>query len=224
MSATVDVNILPVPPVAIGFGLGICSHLLYFIRGEHHKQAVRLAQTTFALPCLLIGAFVRVGELSLREASAVSVILTAGFFAGLFSSMLIYRVLFHRLGRFPGPFGARLSKFWHIAQLGKYDNYKRLDKWHDQYGEYVRIGPSELSIVDPGAVDAIMGARSSCTKAPWYDIADPLVSMHQCRDRSLHDKRRRTWDRGFSVKGKWNRERDGSSNHALVYLLMKPSS
>jgi tryprostatin B 6-hydroxylase len=118
--------------------------------------------------------------------------------------MLTYRVLFHRLGNFPGPFGARLSKFWHIVQLGKYDNYKRLDKWHDQYGEYVRIGPSELSIADPDAVDAIMGARSSCTKAPWYDIADPLVSMHQCRDRALHDKRRRTWDRGFSVKGKWD--------------------
>jgi len=141
-------------------------------------------------------------DLSLGDASAVSATITTGFFAGLFSSMLIYRMLFHRLGKFPGPFGARLSKFWHIVQLGNCDNYKRLDRWHHQYGEYVRIGPSELSTVDPDAVEAIMGARSNCTKAPWYDIADPLVSMHQCRDRALHDKRRRTWDRGFSVKGK----------------------
>lgn len=132
----------------------------------------------------------------------MSTILTSAFFIGLWGSMTVYRVLFHRLRTFPGPFGARVSKLWHVAQLGKYDNYKRLDKWHHQYGDYVRIGPSELSIVDPDAVEAVMGARSTCTKAPWYDIADPLVSMHQCRDRALHDKRRRTWDRGFSVKGK----------------------
>jgi hypothetical protein len=115
--------------------------------------------------------------------------------------MLIYRAFFHRLGSFPGPPLAKLSKFWHVAQLGKLDNYKRLDRWHIQYGDFVRIGPSELSIVHPDAVEAIMGARSTCTKGPWYDGGNPLVSMHQCRDRALHDKRRRVWDRGFSIKG-----------------------
>ncbi|TVY78438.1 Cytochrome P450 monooxygenase FCK2 [Lachnellula suecica] len=152
------------------------------------------------MPCLLIAVLTRLGKLSIRDASAASAMTTGAFFVGLFSSMLTYRLFLHRLGSFPGPTGASLSKFWHIVQLGKYDNYKRLDKWHEQYGDFVRIGPCELSIVDPDAVDAIMGAKSSCTKSVWYDIADPLVSLHQCRDRALHDKRRRTWDRGFSVK------------------------
>ena len=55
--------------------------------------------------------------------------------------------------------------------------------------------------MDPEAVEAIMGSRSTCTKSAWYDMGMPLVSLHQCRDRATHDKRRRVWDRGFSMKG-----------------------
>lgn len=34
------------------------------------------------------------------------------FLIGLFGSMLVYRALFHRLRRFPGPFTARLSNLY----------------------------------------------------------------------------------------------------------------
>ncbi|CZR61640.1 related to pisatin demethylase cytochrome P450 [Phialocephala subalpina] len=195
-------NIVPDLPrwAALSAGSGVLSHLLYFIRGEHHKQVVKLAQLFFLIPTAIFILLIRVGKFNITEASLATFTLVASYLFSLWTSMLIYRAFFHRLGSFPGPPLAKLTKFWHIAQLGNNDNYKRLDIWHNQYGDYVRIGPSELSIVDPDAVEAIMGARSACTKAPWYDGGDPLVSMHQCRDRVLHDKRRRVWDRGFSMK------------------------
>jgi hypothetical protein len=50
----------------------------------------------------------------------------------------------------------------------------------------------------PEAVPIVLGQDSKCTKSPWYDQSLPIISMHQCRDRQVHDKRRRVWSRGFS--------------------------
>lgn len=188
-------------PLIVSSALGLISHNLYFIHGEHHTSAVRLAQLSILLPPLLTYGLTRLSDLPLLQATLTTLLLLSSYLLTLFTSMLLYRLLFHRLHPFPGPPLAKLSKFWHVLQLGSFDNYKRLDRWHAQYGDYVRIGPTELSIADPEAVEAIMGSRSQCTKSAWYDMGMPLVSLHQCRDRATHDRRRRVWDRGFSMKG-----------------------
>ena len=37
----------------------------------------------------------------------------------------------------------------------------------------------------------------------WYDMLHPAHSTQLVRDKSMHDKRRRTaWDRAFNAKGK----------------------
>ena len=59
----------------------------------------------------------------------------------------------------------------------------------------------ELSIIDPDAIMPIYGPRTKCTKGPWYDATLPLISMHQARDKEVHDRRRRMWDRGFNAQG-----------------------
>lgn len=59
----------------------------------------------------------------------------------------------------------------------------------------------ELSIIDPAAVEHIYGPRSKCEKPASYDGNHPLTSLHEMRNRPLHDRRRRTaWDPGFSMK------------------------
>ncbi|KAH9208989.1 cytochrome P450 [Leptodontidium sp. 2 PMI_412] len=198
ISATKDLN-LPLLAAAAA-ATGILSHNLYFIHGEHHTSAVRLAQLSILAPTALTILLCRIGEYSISNATLITLTLLTSYLLSLWTSMLIYRAFFHRLRSFPGPPGAKLTKFWHVLQLGGFDNYKRLDRWHSTYGDYVRIGPSELSIVDPEAVDLIMGAKSTCTKSAWYDMGNPLVSLHQCRDRATHDKRRKIWDKGFSMK------------------------
>jgi hypothetical protein len=63
------------------------------------------------------------------------------------------------------------------------------------------LGPSEISIFNPEAVPILLGPASKCTKAPWYDANDPVISLHTLRDKAAHDSRRRIWDRGFGAKG-----------------------
>ncbi|CAK7204871.1 hypothetical protein SEUCBS139899_007633 [Sporothrix eucalyptigena] len=121
--------------------------------------------------------------------------------AGIYGSMLVYRAAFHRLSRFPGPFGARLSNLWITGKsIGKQDKYLVIEDLHKKYGDVVRIGPSELSIVHGAAPDAIHSNRTSCTKGPWYNILHPLESLQMIRVKEAHAVRRKTWDRGFGSK------------------------
>ncbi|KAK1144084.1 hypothetical protein N8T08_005746 [Aspergillus melleus] len=68
---------------------------------------------------------------------------------------------------------------------------------HDQYGPIVRIGPTDLSIAHPSAVDIVHGFGTQCTKGPWYDVYRPMVSLHIYRSKVKHDQRRRVWSTAF---------------------------
>jgi hypothetical protein len=57
--------------------------------------------------------------------------------------VLVYRGLFHRLNRFPGPFFARFSNFY-VTSLSakKLHLYEEVQRLHEQHGDYVRLGRS----------------------------------------------------------------------------------
>ncbi|BCR84059.1 cytochrome P450 [Aspergillus chevalieri] len=123
------------------------------------------------------------------------------YLLGLYSSMLVYRGFFHRLCQFPGPFLARLSNFYLTRLSAKNLHlYEEVQALHREYGDIVRVGPSELSITHPDAVKAIYSNASPVTKGPWYTLLDPRVSLSFSRDKQVHARRRRVWDRGFSTK------------------------
>ncbi|KAL5398048.1 hypothetical protein PMIN06_005494 [Paraphaeosphaeria minitans] len=131
-------------------------------------------------------------------------ILVTSFNTALLGSIGIYRLLFHRLRKFPGPIGAKITKF-HAATLAAKDvqYYKELAKMHAQYGDIVRTGPRELSVLRPAAVPILYGPNSETRKSTWYGQTgnDPKkCSIHMTRDFEQHRVRRRAWDRGFSIK------------------------
>ncbi|KIW13029.1 hypothetical protein PV08_08216 [Exophiala spinifera] len=198
---------------------GVLSHWFYFIRGEHHVQGPLLLRLALVLPCLLLGGLWSYGGLDAISAGTLTLKCVSLYYAALWTSILVYRIFFHRLRRFPGPFMFKTSKLWHVYKLApNSDNYKQLDALHRQYGDFVRTGkfttfglletvtnryvsgPCEVSIFDPNAVPILLGPGTKCTKAPWYDANLPYISMHTLRDKSAHDKRRRIWDRGFNAK------------------------
>lgn len=59
---------------------------------------------------------------------------------GVYSSMLVYRGFFHRLGKFPGPFLARLSNLYLTMMSSNLHLYEEIGKLHRTYGDYVRTG------------------------------------------------------------------------------------
>lgn len=53
----------------------------------------------------------------------------------------------------------------------------------------------------PDALTAVLDLGSKCTKTGWYDVLKPLIALKTTRDKGLHDRKRRIWNRGFSKKG-----------------------
>lgn len=119
---------------------GVLSHVLYFIRGEHQKQALLLFKLFFWLPLVACLVLVQLFRMNVSHAVQSVAAITAAYTVSLWTSMIIYRSFFHRLHRFPGPPWAKTSKLYHAFQLGKRDNYRKLAGWHQTYGNFVRIG------------------------------------------------------------------------------------
>lgn len=74
-----------------------------------------------------------------------------------------WRILLHRLRRFPGPFWAVVSKFWHVIKCLQTNsqNHLILDGLHQKYGDFVRTGTRTSEMI--------------CTEASnpcWHHVQD----------------------------------------------------
>ena len=153
--------------------LGVVSHQRLFIRGEWHMQAPTLAKFYAALSILVFLFESRwKGSDILGSLWATLLIITA-YAGALFTSIVIYRVFFHRLRKFPGPWMAKCTKFWHVYKCVDGKNHLLLDNLYRQYGQFVRTGPEEITIFHPEVLSAVDGPGNSCTKAVWYDLLLP---------------------------------------------------
>lgn len=86
-------------------------------------------------------ALIQAGKYSALGAFARASLCASSFNIGLLTSIGIYRSLFHRCRKFPGPFSAKLTRFY-AAKLSAKDvqYYKELAKMHCIYGDFVRTG------------------------------------------------------------------------------------
>lgn len=178
--------------------IGICSHHFYFKHGEHHMQAAAIMYLhAFLFAVLTYGKCSVLGtHQGLLESTAV----IGSYLTALFSSIVAYRKLFHRLRHFPGPPLASVSKLWHTSKTFTCKNHLILDDLHKKYGDFVRTGPTEVTVFKPEVKWAVDGPHNNCTKAVWYDILLPLVALNTNRSKSQHDQRRRAWDQAITMK------------------------
>jgi hypothetical protein len=146
---------------------GVATHLLFFKRGEHHMYATRYLQAVILTFSTSVVALTHYGERSMKESLNLSNSIFWYFLGGLYGSLIIYRLFFNPLNRFPGPYFARLSTFDLVFRLSKFDANKRFYQFHQKYGKFVRIGPNALSITEPEGVQVISGATSKCKKSAW---------------------------------------------------------
>lgn len=132
-----DTTLFPVYGAAAGF----LSHWTYFIHGEHHVQAPILLRISLSLPVVVFGGLWHFTNRDWVSAVGITVQLLGSYYAALWTSILTYRIFFHRLNKFPGPFMFKVSKLWHVFKLApKSDNYLQLDELHKRYGDFVRTG------------------------------------------------------------------------------------
>ncbi|PSR83512.1 cytochrome P450 [Coniella lustricola] len=144
------------------------------------------------------------GGLSVSASLLRTFVVVSSFSAGLFASILVYRLFFHRLRRFPGPFGAKVSKIWaFVGCLKRHTSYLDVAELHDKYGDFVRVGPREMSILRASAVNAIYGPSSKCIRGTHYNNPSDdsrQNSLVATRDIEMHRHRKRAWDRGLGKR------------------------
>ncbi|KAF2228523.1 putative cytochrome P450 [Viridothelium virens] len=179
---------------------GAATHMVYLHRSEHHMQGLRYLQLLVLVPSTYVTFTTITFSIPIDATLYDALTLVILYLSGLYTSLIIYRLFFSPLRHFPGPLGSRISNLYLSLHLIKLTAHTKLLSLHDTYGSFVRIGSSDLSITHPKAVQAIYGPQSQCTKADWYDLTLPMVSMQTTRNRDLHDERRRIWSRAFGEK------------------------
>ncbi|KAF3056243.1 Tryprostatin B 6-hydroxylase [Daldinia childiae] len=189
--------------VALGVPLGVLFHLTIAQMGDVEKFMYNLMAAMLFLALGIVSVSVFLGS-SFLGALAGLCILAITFNTGLFSSMVIYRLFFHRLRRFPGPLDLKISRFFSLLRVAKEAKYHNdVVKLNERYGDFIRTGPRELCIVRDSAIPIIYGPNTNCHKPVCYMGTSPdskKVSFHGSQDPNDHKRRHRAWDKGFSIK------------------------
>ncbi|KAJ8507214.1 hypothetical protein ONZ45_g10397 [Pleurotus djamor] len=117
-------------------------------------------------------------------------------------SVLSYRLSpFHPLAKYPGPVLYKATRWWPalVGLSGK--QHLRYEELHKRYGNVVRVGPNELSIIDPEAINPLMGS-SELPKGPSWIGRQADLEVHSLpgiQTVEEHLRRRKPWNRALST-------------------------
>lgn len=142
-------------------------------------------------------------------------ILTVSFFFIYKSLDVLYLLLYSPLSQYPGPKLYTISKIPINYHRVNGSIIKRLGELHRKYGSVVRIGPTELSYIDPVAWNDIYGFKNESIgrqmpKDPAFYSLDPSAdSVNMDADLSdvSHGRQRKVFSHAFSDRAL--REQEG---------------
>ncbi|KAF2837802.1 cytochrome P450 [Patellaria atrata CBS 101060] len=116
----------------------------------------------------------------------------------------IYRLYFHPLSRYPGPWMGQITDWYAVYHCLQDDNHSNFARLHAKYGKFVRYGPNRLSINSNQAWTLVYGKKANTMKSDWYDVWAVLSkdspSIHTTRDKAIHTRKRRILSHSFSEK------------------------
>ncbi|OHW99436.1 cytochrome p450 [Colletotrichum incanum] len=180
---------------------GLLSHWLYFIRGNRTMEAANII--LFYILALALLLFKTTSSQGLYNGIIYYAEITGSYFLALFTSIGIYRLFLHPLRRFPGPFAAKISKLHTTWQNRDWKLHQRYLEMHEKYGDFVRIGPNDISIVNLEAFTNIHGPQTKCTKhnTGFYDVAAAKgeLNLDSLWHNEQHRDRRKVWDQALGT-------------------------
>ncbi|KAK5991698.1 Cytochrome P450 monooxygenase orf5 [Cladobotryum mycophilum] len=185
----------------VGVTIGVLAHLLYFIHGHKVIQTPRIVAAHLLSSWAILALFI--SSLGPLRGALAAASVSSCYLLGLFTSMSIYRVFFHRLSRFPGPFAAKVTKLYGPWIARNKDMHIQHQKLHEKYGDIVRIGPNELLILSLDAQQKVHGAHSKCSKRrTMYEVIhyNGALNLDSIMDRDEHRWRRQVWDKAIGTR------------------------
>ncbi|KAF7303625.1 hypothetical protein MIND_00591800 [Mycena indigotica] len=174
--------------------LALANHLYC---NRHEPQAAHTALLVLLLqpPVLVLS----LGRRSLVDFALVNLV----FFATLALSITAYRLSpWHPLANIPGPYMAKITKLWAVKVGMSGYRHHVLKQLHERYGDCVRIGPNEISVINVDSVKSVLGPRGF-QKGQFYNIfSDPNLGTTNLLGLrgDAHANRRRIWNRGMSTE------------------------
>jgi hypothetical protein len=134
-------------------------------------------------------------------------------------SVIVYRLTFHPLAKYPGPFLAKITDIYLAYHAWKGDRHLEFWRCHERYGNsyfclertkclpllgpYVRIGPNTLSSNTNTALKTIYGFNANVRKADFYTafpVNKNTFNVHSSIDKVSHARKRRVLSHAFSDK------------------------
>ncbi|KAI0205898.1 isotrichodermin C-15 hydroxylase [Astrocystis sublimbata] len=113
--------------------------------------------------------------------------------------LVVYRVFFHPLAKYPGPLLAKITDAYQLYHAWRGDRHLEFWRMHERYGKIVRFGPNSLSFNSNSALKDIYGFKTNVRKAAFYDaFAHPVPNTHNTRDKTVHARKRRVLSQAFS--------------------------
>ena len=119
-----------------------------------------------------------------------------------FFIIVLYRLAFHPLSKFPGPFFAKVSGRWRNTRYWRGTWHDDILEAHHKYGRVVRIAPNELSIVDEQVSKHLYGHGHNAVKISWYntwEIPDAAPGVFATQDKKLHAFLRKRLSGAYSI-------------------------
>ncbi|KAI8948257.1 cytochrome P450 monooxygenase-like protein [Xylaria longipes] len=190
-----QVQHLPILAVAAG----VVVHNGIFRHGEWHLHGPHIIASHLILGGVILCYLSRFDD-GFTHVLGRFALLAVAYLGGLFSSMTIYRLYFHRLSSFHGPRLAAVTKLWHVWHVRDSTNFRFQEKVYKEYGSMVRTGPNEITVFNPAAFELLDGFSNETTRDVWYDIVRPRTSAVFTRDRLEHKEGRKFWAQGLSNK------------------------
>lgn len=135
--------------------IGICFHLLLARPAFEFEQFMRhFICSAGVLSVLYLSASVFLIDQTLTTALLRLVSSWTGFTVGVYLSLTVYRLSFHRCRIFPGPLAAKLTRFYTAYLNGQEAQfYEKLRDMHAAYGDFLRMGGCLLSFLCIGYSD-----------------------------------------------------------------------
>ncbi|KYK54842.1 Cytochrome P450 family protein [Drechmeria coniospora] len=113
--------------------------------------------------------------------------------------LVVYRIFFHPLAKYPGPLLAKVTDAYQLYHAYKGDRHLEFWRMHEKYGKIVRFGPNSLSFNSSQALKEIYGFRANVRKAEFYNaFVHPAANTHNTRDKEEHARKRRVLSHAFS--------------------------
>ncbi|KAF5240860.1 hypothetical protein FANTH_9381 [Fusarium anthophilum] len=128
---------------------------------------------------------------------------TAFLLPGSIAAIVLYRLYFHPLPKYPGPFWTRISALPAYYYTLRQDRHIWFWQLQEKYGPTFRITPNSILINTPTGLKTIYNNKANVKKAEYYKVYPRNINATttwNSVDKTVHARKRRVMNHAFSDK------------------------